>query len=779
MSSASGPVTKDQVLQALNALYQGTDNVARVQAGNWLEMFQKTVNAWTVSDQIIQDDSTNLTEKTFAAQTFRNKITYDLTQLDFAARASLRDSLVNLLVQHKSSPIALVTQLCLALVDLIIQMPEWANVYGQIKELFSQDEASASILLQILTLLPEELTVNTRIPLTDEEYRTRTMELLEANSADVLSLLLLYLQSTGADTSRQNRVLLCLLAWLRTGYLPMQAVGDSPMVRLAFEALGSEDLFDTACDLIVTMVQETQEVEEHLSLIPTLCELLQGVHARLVSLEEEADDDDDDDDEVETRRGLCRILTHAGEAYIVLLVKHAESFQGLVQALLTCARQRDLECVGMTLYFWESFTHYLLASSSEATSPLELYTPLFQRLEDTMIRHLQYPRYAFPDLTPGGALTSSENSSTWTLEERDAFRDFRHRMGDTLKDCADALGPEAALKRPLSLLLRHIQTYGQGGPGQGSWQAIEAPLFSLRALGSRVPLSEEEVMPKIMEILSQLPPHPKLRYAATLVISRYTPWTAAHPAFLTYQLNFISSGFDPKLGGGSPEVIQAAAVALNYLCQDCGPMLVDSLGQLHSFYLDVSSRLSPMDLSEVTQALAHVIGAIPDPDRLLEVLRTFSHPILQDLCSLVPADGTSALDPAEMNARATRAIAVFLGHLRPLRRQTDGSHPALPLVLEVLPVLSSLLTAFRGHGEFGESISQCYRTLVDTYGDALTPYLSDLLGLFGEAYTATGLSTYIWVSRRCVRAYGRNPAQVEVIASFVEAMSRVVLGRIK
>lgn len=114
-----------------------------------------------------------------------------------------------------------------------------------------------------------------------------------------------------------------------------------------------------------------------------------------------------------------------------------------------------------------------------------------------------------------------------------------------------------------------------------------------------------------------------------------------------------------------------------------------------------------------------------------------------------------------------------------MRRQTDGSHPALPLVLEVLPVLSSLLTAFRGHGEFGESISQCYRTLVDTYGDALTPYLSDLLGLFGEAYTATGLSTYIWVSRRCVRAYGRNPAQVEVIASFVEAMSRVVLGRIK
>lgn len=44
MSSASGPVTKDQVLQALNALYQGTDNVARVQAGNWLEMFQKTVS---------------------------------------------------------------------------------------------------------------------------------------------------------------------------------------------------------------------------------------------------------------------------------------------------------------------------------------------------------------------------------------------------------------------------------------------------------------------------------------------------------------------------------------------------------------------------------------------------------------------------------------------------------------------------------------------------------------------------------------------------------------
>lgn len=43
----------------------------------------------------------------------------------------------------------------------------------------------------------------------------------------------------------------------------------------------------------------------------------------------------------------------------------------------------------------------------------------YARLIDVMIKHLRYP----------------PNLSEWTAKERDEFREFRHVIGDVLKDC--------------------------------------------------------------------------------------------------------------------------------------------------------------------------------------------------------------------------------------------------------------------------------------------------------------------------------------------------------
>jgi transportin-3 len=66
--------------------------------------------------------------------------------------------------------------------------------------------------------------------------------------------------------------------------------------------------------------------------------------------------------------------------------------------------------------------------------------------------------------------------------------------------------------------------------------------------------------------LPQLPAQPKLRYAATLVVGRYAAWTEKHPEFIPSQLAFISEGFKIE------EVMPAAALAMKFLCQSCGPV---------------------------------------------------------------------------------------------------------------------------------------------------------------------------------------------------------------
>ena len=65
----------------------------------------------------------------------------------------------------------------------------------------------------------------------------------------------------------------------------------------------------------------------------------------------------------------------------------------------------------------------------------------------------------------------------------------------------------------------------------------------MRAMARQVSLDEEEVLPHIMGTLLNLPEHPKIKYAAILVLGRYTEWTARHPDYLLPQLNYITSSF--------------------------------------------------------------------------------------------------------------------------------------------------------------------------------------------------------------------------------------------
>jgi len=55
----------------------------------------------------------------------------------------------------------------------------------------------------------------------------------------------------------------------------------------------------------------------------------------------------------------------------------------------------------------------------------------FSRLMGIIIEHLKYP---------------DESSQTWTAEQKDDFKDFRHVVGDTLKDCCAVLGGQKALQ---------------------------------------------------------------------------------------------------------------------------------------------------------------------------------------------------------------------------------------------------------------------------------------------------------------------------------------------
>lgn len=93
------------------------------------------------------------------------QVTHDLDQLGLPQRTGLRDSLLTGIQQYANGPRVILVQVSLALSGLAIQMQEWDDAVASMIKLLGRNPATVPALLQFLTLLPEEVTGNSRIPI--------------------------------------------------------------------------------------------------------------------------------------------------------------------------------------------------------------------------------------------------------------------------------------------------------------------------------------------------------------------------------------------------------------------------------------------------------------------------------------------------------------------------------------------------------------------------------------------------------------------------------------
>ncbi|ORX98968.1 ARM repeat-containing protein [Basidiobolus meristosporus CBS 931.73] len=704
----------DRVLQALSALYGNTDSATKEEANIWLEDFQKTTEAWTTADVLIRHEKVGLEARLFAAQTFRAKITYDLKELDTNARNSLRDSLLNLLHQFRAGPNIIITQLCLSIANLALQANDWEDPVKQLIQLYASNPETAGCLLEFLSVLPEEISGDRKVPISDEDYQRRSKELLASNSGEVLQLLVVYMQNSGNNVDVQIKLFKCLYSWLKTRNIHIMTLHGNPLLDLSFEALNSEDLFDVAVDVVCEIIDQTSDIGQSMPLI-------EKIYPKLTPLRELMKQIDTDDGD--KYKAFCRIFTEAGEAYLSLVVENFGAFRGIIEGIVECVAFPSLDIVPMTFNFWFSLANQLSDSKYAQVKPQ--FFDIYRSLIDIIIGHLHYP----------------QDLNAWTAEQRDDFRNFRHEIGDVLKDCCYVLGSQETLSRPYSILVKCIT---DPSFDRSNWQVIEAPLMSLRSMGAEVDSSENVVVPEIMKILPNLPLHSKIRYAATLVIARYTFWTAEHPEFIPFQLDYISAGFD------DPEVVAASAMALKYLCKDCNKLLIDYLNQLHPFYISASKSLSQGDLIEITEALAHVISAVP-MDKILSTLQTFCLPIAQGLHEIARKGQGASESEVRQAGDLVDQIATFFQYVIP--SNTSEANPLIQLISELWPVCDSLLVNFGGNVHLAENISKYFKCCVVYYRKDFLPLLPNFLERLVETFDRTGLGCYLWVAKKTIDEY--------------------------
>ncbi|KAL0071926.1 Nuclear import receptor [Marasmius tenuissimus] len=185
------------VLSALEVFTQTPDKAALEKANLWLQDFQHSTAAWSTCNVLLLSPDAPPAAKVFAAQTFRAKVTYDLNQVDPSQLSSLRETLLTALKSYQAGPRAIIVQLCLAVAGLALQFPAWENAVQTMITTFGSNPETVPVLLQFLTLLPEELHTNAKIPITDYEWNERVSNLLTGNAKQVLDLLSMYIQAAG------------------------------------------------------------------------------------------------------------------------------------------------------------------------------------------------------------------------------------------------------------------------------------------------------------------------------------------------------------------------------------------------------------------------------------------------------------------------------------------------------------------------------------------------------------------------------------------------------
>lgn len=428
-----------------------------------------------------------------------------------------------------------------------------------------------------------------------------------------------------ATAASNPHLLECISSWLRE--IPAADVVNSPLFNAIVNALSVDTSFEAAVDCLCTILRDTREVDESIEIIQVMYPRLMSLRPR-IAIAAESDDQD-------TFKGYTRLFAEAGEHWVVMIARLPDEFKGLVETILECcARDTDRDAIALTFLFWYEFKQMITLDKYKQAR--NLFADIFAKLVDIMIKHLEYPTPDGPDETE---LFDGDR------EQEEKFREFRHQMGDVLKDCCDVITVTECLGKAFALIQRWIPIYGPQATSTKvpHWQELEAPLFSMRAMGRMVSPEESVILRQLIPLIVQIPNHEKLRFQAIMALGRYTDWTAQHPEFLQQQLNFVIAGFKHE----SKEVVKAAALAFRFFGTDCRRLLADHVTQLHEFYESVLDDLPPASQEEITEGVACVVSAQP-VDNIYPMFKAYCDPIVKRMIARASHARSTEDEPARL-----------------------------------------------------------------------------------------------------------------------------------
>uniref|UniRef100_A0A671QQ94 Transportin-3-like n=1 Tax=Sinocyclocheilus anshuiensis TaxID=1608454 RepID=A0A671QQ94_9TELE len=756
-----GKPTLPLVYQAVQALYHDPDPAGKERASVWLGELQRSMYAWEISDQLLQLKQ-DVESCYFAAQTMKMKIQTSFYELPPETHTSLRDSLLSHIQNLKDLSPIIVTQLALAIADLALQMASWKGCVHTLIEKYSNDVSSMPFLIEILTVLPEE--VHSRSLRIGANRRSEIIEDLAYYSTTVVTLLVTCAEKSGHDEKMFIKVFRCLGSWFNLGVLDNNFMASNQLLMILFQVLQrdetSTNLHEAASDCVCSALYAIENLAVHM---PLAMQLFQGVLSLETAYHMAVARED-----LDKVLNYCRIFTELSETFLEMTVRTPGQGMGdlrTLELLLICAGHPQYEVVEISFNFW-----YRLGENLYKMNDPELhrvFKPYIQRLLHSLARHCQLD----PD-------------HEGVPEDTDDFGEFRMRVSDLVKDVIFLVGSMECFSQLYS-------TLKEGNP---PWEVTEAVLFIMAAIAKSIDPSQlimkfllcfnheslivilkclpppllvpSENNPTLTEVLEQvvlLPEtvHIAVRYTSIELVGEMSEVIDRNPCMLDPVLNFLMKGLREK------PLASVAAKAIHNICSVCR----DHMAQHFQGLLNIARSLDSFALSTdaavgLLKGTALVLARLP-LEKIAECLNDLCAVQVMALRKLLAQDSSSGKlsDPTVWLDR----LAVIFRHTNPIV-ENGQTHPCQKVIQEIWPVLSETLNAHQNDNRIVERCCRCLRFAVRCVGKGSASLLQPLVTQMVSVYQVYPHSCFLYLGSILVDEYGMEEGCRQGLLDMLQAL---------
>ncbi|KAF7379433.1 transportin-3 [Vespula maculifrons] len=753
------PPALETVYQAVYSLYNNSNPSDSGKASLWLGELQKSVFAWKISDEMLQQKR-DIESCYFAAQTMRTKIQLSFHELPLEAHTSLRDSLMEHISQineHTNS--AIVTQLCLALAALALQMSSWQKPVIDLINRFGRTSSSLWPLLEIMTVLPEE--VKSKSLRLGANRRQHVLVELIATADTVTEFLKMCLKDGGDNVQIRVTILRCFTSWITVRAIPLQTIPTSEVVTYVFQVLGNHmagsQLHEAAADCMCVILQALEEDSNssrdnnsepsaqfqqlQMCLFSNVMDLEQPYHLSVVH------------EDMEKSINYCRVFTELAETFIDTIIEGSMDRKShyaikILDLVLMCLGHHDYEVAQITFHLWYRLSEVLYQKNDDELNLV--FRPHIERLIGALCRHCQMEPDHLGLVEEGGG--------------GEEFAEFRNRVSELIKDVIFVVGSSHCFRQMFSSLT--------GGPGpQGlpvqtpTWDSIEAALFVMQAVAKNILPEENDVVPKVVEAILNLPEntHIAVRHTSILLLGELCEWIDSHPQTLEPILNTLLACLSQK-GLGT-----AASGALLSICTACAirmgphfPGLLQIARSLDSFGISNDSAIG------LLKGAALVLARLPRAEitpAMKELCWFQAIPLCELLQNKVPIEKGTKTDPVIWLDR----LAVIFRYTNPLIRDSNEPHPCQNVVTEMWPVLSNVCTEYQHDARLMERCCRCLRFAVRCVGKYSAHLLEPLVKQIVQLYSAHQHSCFLYLGSILVDEYAFETECLPGLLSMLEA----------